>query len=55
MSRGPGIVVYVLVMVALIIGLDVAFLSHHFLERLLVNIAVVVIFIAFYFVVLKRV
>ena len=40
--------VFLLVMAALIVGLDVAFLSHHFVTRLLVNIAIVVVFVWVY-------
>lgn len=38
------LIVYVLVMVAVIVGLDVAFFRHHFWERLIANIAIVLAF-----------
>ncbi|MGB3695840.1 MAG: hypothetical protein WBA05_00255 [Gordonia sp. (in: high G+C Gram-positive bacteria)] len=54
MGRNLIVIVYVLVMVALIIGLDVAFLRDHLWLRLAVNVGVVVIFAAGYYVLLRR-
>ena len=48
MHRNIGAVLYVLVMVALIVGVDVLFLRHHFWPRLLVNIGIVVVFAVVY-------
>ena len=45
---------YVLAMVAVIVGVDVLFLRHQFLERLIVNIGVVLVFGAVYLGFLKR-
>lgn len=45
---------YLLVMVAVIVTVDVLFLRHHFGPRLLVNIGVVIVFVAGYFAFLKR-
>jgi hypothetical protein len=39
---------YVLVMVAVIVGVDFAFLRNRFWERLIVNIGIVLVFGAFY-------
>jgi membrane protein implicated in regulation of membrane protease activity len=47
-------VVYVLAMVAIIVSVDVLFLSHHFWERLIVNVGIVVVFVTFYMTFLKR-
>jgi hypothetical protein len=47
-------VLYVLAMIALVVGADVLFLRHHFLPRLLVNAAIVVIFGAVYLLFLRR-
>ncbi len=47
-------VLYVLVMVGVVVGVDVLFFRHHFLERLLVNVGVVSVFVAFYWAFLKR-
>ena len=41
-------IVYVAVMIAVIIGVDVAFLSHHFWLRLAVNVTIVVVFASIY-------
>jgi protein-S-isoprenylcysteine O-methyltransferase Ste14 len=41
-------VVYVVVMIAAIVGLDVSIFRHHLWERLMVNIGVVLLFVAFY-------
>jgi hypothetical protein len=54
MGKRPLVVLYVLMMVAIVVGVDVAFLSHHFLARLLINIGIVLVFIAFYFSLVKR-
>ncbi len=48
MGRTPGLVLYVLAMVALIVGLDVLFFKHHFWPRLMVNVGIVLVFGAFY-------
>jgi hypothetical protein len=39
---------YVLAMVAVIVGVDFAFLRNRFWERLIVNIGIVLVFGAFY-------
>ena len=47
-------VLYALAMVAVVVGVDVLFFKHHFWERLLVNIGIVLVFGAFYLRFLKR-
>lgn len=42
------LVMFGLVMVAVIIGLDLLFFRNHLWERLMVNIGVVLVFAAFY-------
>jgi hypothetical protein len=54
MGRQPAIVLYVLAMVAVIVGVDILFLRHLFWPRLLVNIGIVLLFGAVYLVFLKR-
>jgi hypothetical protein len=54
MRTGSAIIPYVLALVAVVVGVDVLFLRHHVLERLLVNIGVVLVFAAFYVMFLKR-
>ncbi len=48
------LVICVAVMVAVIVGVDVAFLRNRFAERLFVNIAIVLVFAAFYVRFLRR-
>ena len=45
---------YVLAMVAVVVGVDVLFLRHHFWARLIVNVGIVLVFAAFYLWFLKR-
>jgi len=47
-------VLYVLAMVAVVVGVDVLFFRHHFWPRLIVNIGIVLVFMAVYFRFLKR-
>jgi hypothetical protein len=49
-----AILLYVLALVVVVVGVDVLFLSHHFLERLLINVGIVLVFATFYLAVLKR-
>jgi hypothetical protein len=49
-----AIVLYVLAMVAVVVGVDVLFFRHQFGARLLVNAGIVLVFAAFYFRFLKR-
>jgi hypothetical protein len=49
-----AIVLYVLAMVAVVVGVDVLFLRHHFWDRLMVNVGIVLVLAAFYFRFLKR-
>jgi hypothetical protein len=49
MSRQVAVVIYMLAMVALIVGVDLMFLRGRFWERLIVNIGIVLVFTAFYF------
>jgi hypothetical protein len=54
MGRTAAIVLYVLAMVALIVGVDILFFKHHFWARLLVNVGIVLVFGAVYWRFLKR-
>jgi hypothetical protein len=47
-------VLYVLAMVAVVVGVDVLFFRHQFWERLAANVGIVLVFAAFYFRFLKR-
>jgi hypothetical protein len=53
-GRQALIVLYVLAMVAVIVGVDILFFRHQFWARLLVNVGIVLVFAAFYFRFLKR-
>jgi hypothetical protein len=52
--RPVAAVLYVVALVAVAVGVDILFFRHHVLERLIVNIGIVVVFAAFYFRFLKR-
>ena len=54
MGRQAGVVLYVLALVTVVVGVDVSFFRHRFLERLMVNIGIVLVFAAFYLRFLKR-
>ncbi len=54
MRSRVAIVLYVLAMVAVVVGVDVLFFRHQFWARLLVNVGIVLVFLAFYFRFLKR-
>ena len=49
MGRHVAVVLYVVAMVAVIVGVDIVFFRNHFWERLAVNIGIVLVFAAFYF------
>ena len=54
MARQAAVVLYVLALVAVVVGVDVLFFRGHFWGRLLVNIGIVLVFAAFYLRFLKR-
>jgi len=47
-------VLYVLALIAIVVGVDILFFKHHFWERLIVNIGIVLVFLAFGLRFLKR-
>jgi hypothetical protein len=49
MGRQVAIGLYVVAMVAVIVGVDLGFFRNRFWERLAVNIGIVLVFAAFYF------
>jgi hypothetical protein len=53
-GRQGAIVLYILAMVAIIVTVDVLFLRHLPWQRLLVNVAIVLVFGACYFIFFKR-
>jgi hypothetical protein len=54
MGRRDAVVLYVLAMVAVVVGVDVLFFRHRVWERLMVNVGIVLVFAAFYLRFLKR-
>ncbi len=48
MRRSTVIVLYLLAMVAIVVGVDVQFFRHVIWERLVTNIGIVVVFVVFY-------
>ena len=45
---------YVLALIAVVVGVDILFFRHHFWERLIVNVGIVLVFAAFGLRFLKR-
>jgi hypothetical protein len=54
MGSRATVALYVLAMVAVVVGVDVLFFRHRFWERLMVNVGIVLVFAAFYLRFLKR-
>jgi hypothetical protein len=54
MIRNVYVVIYLVVMIAVIVGVDFMFFKNRFWERLIVNIGIVLVFVAFYFRFLKN-
>jgi predicted cobalt transporter CbtA len=54
MGRQAAVVLYVLALVAVVVGMDVLFFRNRFWERLMVNVGIVLVFAAFYLRFLKR-
>jgi hypothetical protein len=48
MGRQAALALYVLAMVAVVVGVDVLFFRQHFWPRLMVNVGIVLVFGAFY-------
>jgi predicted cobalt transporter CbtA len=53
-GRQAAIVLYVLALIAVVVGVDVLFFRHQFWERLIANVGIVLVFGAFYFRFLRR-
>lgn len=54
MGRNLTLVLYFALMVAVIVAVDVLFFRNRFSERLLANVGIVGLFVAMYFVFLRR-
>jgi membrane protein implicated in regulation of membrane protease activity len=53
-GRRAADVLYVLAMVAVVVGVDILFFRNHFWARLIANVGIVLVFLAFYWRFLKR-
>jgi type IV secretory pathway VirB2 component (pilin) len=47
MTRNMSVVLYILVLIAVVVGVDLLFFKNQFWERLIVNIGIVLVFAAF--------
>ena len=54
MGRPAVIVLYVLLLVAVVVGVDILFFRHQFWARLIVNVGIVLVFAGVYLRFLKR-
>ena len=54
MTRHMSVVLYILVLIAVVVSLDLLFFKGRFWERLMVNIGIVLVFAAFYLRFLKN-
>ena len=53
MRRQAAVVLYVLALIGVVVAVDVLFFRHLFWPRLIVNVGIVLVFVAFYFRFLK--
>jgi membrane protein implicated in regulation of membrane protease activity len=53
-GRQAGVVLYLLALVAVVVGADILFFRHHFWARLIVNVGIVLVFVLVYLRFLKR-
>lgn len=54
MTRNMPVVLYVVVLIAVVVSVDLLFFRHHVWERLIANIGIVLVFAAFYLRFLKK-
>jgi hypothetical protein len=54
MTKSLFVVLYVVVLIAVVVGVDLLFFRNRFWERLMVNIGLVLVFAAFYLRFLKN-
>ncbi len=54
MTRNMSVVLYILVMIAVVVSVDLLFFKNRLWERLIVNIGIVLVFAAFYLRFLKN-
>ena len=54
MTRSTSVVLYVLLLIVVVVGVDVLFFKNRFWERLIANIGIILVFAAFYLRFLKN-
>ena len=54
MTRNIYVVLFVVIMIAVVVSVDLLFFRNQFWERLIVNIGIVLVFVAFYLRFLKN-
>jgi hypothetical protein len=54
MTKNMSVVVYIVVLIAVVVIVDLLFFKYRFWERLIVNIGIVLVFAAFYLRFLKN-
>ena len=54
MTKNMSVVLYIVVLIAAVVSVDLLFFRHQFWERLIVNIGIVLVFAAFYLRFLKN-
>jgi type IV secretory pathway VirB2 component (pilin) len=54
MTRNMSVVLYVVVLITVVVGVDFLFFRNQFWERLIANIGIVMVFAAFYLRFLKN-
>jgi len=54
MARQATVVLYIVLLAAVVVGVDFLFFRNRFWERLMVNIGIVLVFLAFYLRFLKH-
>lgn len=54
MTRNMSVVLYIVVLIAVVVSVDLLFFRNRFWERLMVNIGIVLVFAAFYLRFLKN-
>jgi hypothetical protein len=53
MVRQAAVALYVLALIAVVVGVDILFFRNRFWERLMANVGIILVFAAFYFRFLK--
>ncbi len=54
MTRNMSVVLYIVLLIAVVVSVDLLFFRNRFWERLIVNIGIVLVFAAFYLRFLKN-